>query len=103
MSTGEGVRVVEMGQAVKAEAVERVVVPARATTMLMAAYHASQAAQERLNAVMESIRATMNVPVEWQMRQEPDGTVWFVPPAQGTTKIRNVPETRDSCRSIRAS
>ena len=78
MSTGEGVRVVEMGQAVKAEAVERVVVPARVATMLMAAYHAAQAAQERLGAVMESIRATMNVPAEWQMRQEADGSVWFV-------------------------
>ena len=80
MSTGKGVRVVEIPENVKAEVVERVAVPARAATMLMSAYHATQTAQERLNAVMESIRATMNVPAEWEMRQEADGSVWFMAP-----------------------
>lgn len=56
----------------------KVLVPAKAGKMLIAAHEASQAAQREFVTMLEMVRATLDVPADWQARQMEDGQVWFV-------------------------
>lgn len=58
--------------------VERVVIPAKAAQMLMAAFEASQAAQAEFARVLEVVRATLDVPEGWEARRMENGSVCFV-------------------------
>lgn len=58
------------------------VIPPRAAALLMAAHQTAQAAQREFTAILETVRATLDVPADWQAQSQPDGTVHFVPPVQ---------------------